>query len=131
MSYDYSGDYYEPLFDDLYDAKSTKKSAKTPKRANRGRTLRECFLPIASACRSGETCRRIRFRGSNGKWTTSGPLRVRGVCVTNGRCLPRNVLQEVGRNTPPFEELARNCCQPNRTKNRGLLGAGRTWVACR
>jgi heat shock protein HslJ len=104
-------------------------------RASRGRALRECTLPIATACRRGETCRRIRFRGSNGQWTTSGPTRVRGVCVPNNRCFPRNVLQNAGGNrAPPFEELARNCCQPNRTKSwTRMTGANRaqTWAVCR
>src|SRR6056300_1696396 len=106
MSYDYSGDYY--------DTKSSKKSAKTPKRVNRGRALRECFLPFATACRRGETCRRIRFRDRNGNWTTSWIARVRGVCVQNDRCFPRNVLQLIltgGSADPSFETLANNCCQ--------------------
>ena len=125
MSYDY---YYDAK-SSKNDAKSSKKSAKTPK-GNARTSWRDktCYLPFPRTCTSSESCWRVRFFNvRDERWVTSGLIgSVRGVCVRDGRCLPRNVLQPYvsGR----FEELARNCCQP---KDAEVVRATRRWVLCK
>ncbi len=83
-----TSDYYD--FDYYSNAKSSKKSAKSPKRQNRAQRFDTCRFPFPSCGRRNETCQRVRFR-RNGEWRLRwdfGP----GLCIPDDRCLPFNVV---------------------------------------